>query len=252
MNLPASPSTIGPYRVLGVLGVGGAGAVYRCQSPQGQQVAVKLPRLYDADDALRFERECRLQRELGGDGILPLLDMGSSPHGPYAVLPLASGGTLQDRLRLGPLPWREARALLLRIASAVGRMHTAGVVHRDLKPANVLLDREGAPWVADLGLSKFADRALDPSGISLSKTGVFSGTPGYMAPEQAFDAKSAGPPPTCSRWESCSTPRSRGASPSRPRAPPAAWPSRRPATSCPWTRRPRACRSGWSPRSTGR
>jgi len=188
------PREIGPYRVVGVLGQGGAGAVYSCVARDGRQVAVKLVRLLSPDDALRFERECRLQVQLGGDGLLPIYDAGRCPLGAYAVTPLATGGTLRDRLRHGgPLPWDEAARLVRRLAEVAGRMHAAGIVHRDLKPDNVLFSGDGQPWIADLGLSKHTQGRAGVDSISLSATGQFAGSPGYMAPEQAMDAKSVGP-----------------------------------------------------------
>ena len=188
------PREIGPYRVVGPLGQGGSGAVYSCVAPDGRPVAVKLVRILAPDDALRFERECRLQRQLGGDGLLPIFDAGRCQLGAYAVTPLATGGTLRDRLRRGgPLPWDEAARLVRRLAEVAGRMHAAGIVHRDLKPDNVLFSGDGQPWIADLGLSKHTHGRASVDSISLSATGQFAGSPGYIAPEQAMDAKSAGP-----------------------------------------------------------
>ena len=182
------PNAIGPYRIFAVLGRGGAGMVYSGAAPNGEAVAVKVPVLRSPDDLQRFQRECSLQRDLGGDGLVPLLDVGQSQQGPYAVFPLIEGGSLQDRLRHGPLPWREAVDVVRRVAEVAGRMHSVGVVHRDLKPANVLFSRDGQPWVTDLGLSKRTGAA-----DGLSKTGAFAGSAGFAAPEQAMDAKSAGP-----------------------------------------------------------
>ncbi|MEZ6187639.1 MAG: protein kinase [Planctomycetota bacterium] len=188
------PQAIGPYRLTGLLGQGGMGAVYRGLAPDGQAVAIKLSLGAEPELLLRFQRECRLQQQLGGQGLVPLLDVGVAEGHPYAVLPLLEGGDLHQRLREGPLRWEEALELVERLARAVGRMHRAGVVHRDLKPQNVLFDAAGAAWVADLGLSKHSDRGVAQDSISLSQTGAMSGSKGYMAPEQAMDSKRAGPP----------------------------------------------------------
>lgn len=180
-----------PYEVLGEIARGGAGVVLLGRGADGRQVAIKVLRQAGDVAAERFARERALQSELGlAEGFVPLLAAGEAPGGPWIAMPFLPGGTLRDRLRRGPLPVAEAVDLARRLAEALGRAHARGIVHRDLKPENVLFTADGVPLVADLGLAK---REGAPSGMSLSVTGEFRGTAGYMAPEQMKDAKTAGP-----------------------------------------------------------
>jgi len=188
---------LGPYELLDEIGRGGLGAVYRARGADGRIFAIKVllnPGARLASE--RFERETRLLAELG-DGFVPILDQGSAPQGPYLVMPLLEGGTLRDRLnRRGALGADETLALARTLAGALGRAHAAGIVHRDLKPENVLYTLDGRALVADLGMAKHFDESAPgaATSVSLSKTGMFRGTPGYMALEQMRDAKHAGPP----------------------------------------------------------
>ncbi|MCO5167820.1 MAG: serine/threonine-protein kinase [Planctomycetes bacterium] len=184
---------VGPYEVLGPLGRGGAGVVLRARSADGREVAVKLLRSMSPAALLRFARERSLQAQLGlAEGFVPLIDAGAGPSGPWLAMPIVPGGTLRDRLlRGGALPIGEAIDLVRRLAEALARAHARGIVHRDLKPENILFTADGVPLVADLGLAKRDGEG--PPGMSLSATGEFRGTIGYMAPEQMKDAKSVGP-----------------------------------------------------------
>ena len=189
-------ATVGAYEVLGELGRGGMGVVLKARAPSGEVVAVKVLLRPEARTAFeRFDRERRVLSSLRAeDGFVPLLDAGDSPRGPFIVMPFEPGGTLADRLHRGPLGIAETIDLGRALASALGRAHALGIVHRDLKPANVLFDATSRPLLADLGLAKHfrAEPGTDRS-ASLSKTGAFLGTPGYLAPEQMYDAKTAGP-----------------------------------------------------------
>ncbi len=189
---------LGPYAIEGEIGRGGVGVVLRGRAPDGRAVALKLLLRADARVGLdRFEREWRIQADLGeAAGFVPLLDVGESARGPYLVMPFLAGGTLRERLRSGALPIDEAVRMTAAIAAAIGRAHQAGVVHRDLKPENVLFTVAGRPLVADLGLAKHFSETVPGASrsVSLSRSGMFAGTVGYMAPEQMSDAKSAGPP----------------------------------------------------------
>jgi WD40 repeat protein/predicted Ser/Thr protein kinase len=183
---------VGPYEVLGELGRGGAGVVYRARATSGDEVAVKLLVRPDPQTLARFERERRLLAELKEeDGFVPLLDAGSAPQGPYIVMPFLRGGTLRTKLARGRLGIDESLALARSLATALARAHESGIVHRDLKPENVLFGDGPRPLVADLGLAKHFEGG---ESTPLSKTNEYRGTIGYMAPEQAADAKSVGPP----------------------------------------------------------
>jgi serine/threonine protein kinase/Tfp pilus assembly protein PilF len=185
---------VGHYQLLAPIGRGGLGVVFRARDPDGRDVAVKVLRRPDSnDDLLRFEREMKLLSLFGArEGFVPLLDRGESDRGPFLVMPLLEGGTLRDRLEAGPFRIADAIALVRSLAEAVGRAHERGIVHRDLKPENVLF-QAGKPLVSDLGLAKHFLKPTTTRGESLSRTGDLRGTLHYMAPEQARDAKSAGP-----------------------------------------------------------
>jgi serine/threonine-protein kinase len=189
---------LGPYQVLGELGRGGMGVVMRGRAPDGRDVAVKVLINQAKTDALaRFDRERRmLSAFTEAEGFVPLLDAGSSPQGPFLVMPFVSGGTLRDRMKRGPMPIDDCVAIVLALARAVARAHERGIVHRDLKPENVLFSAEGLPLVTDLGLAKHFRKDVDGASqsVSLSRDGGFVGTVGYMAPEQMGSAKDVGPP----------------------------------------------------------
>lgn len=177
------------YEILGVIGRGGMGVVYRArQRALGREVALKQIRLGlggDAQELARFETEAVAAAGLRHPGIVQVHDVGWRDGEPFLAMELVEGGSLEERLRQGPLPPAEAATLIARVARAVQHAHDAGVVHRDLKPGNVLLAADGAPKIADFGLAKRLDAAQGPT-----RTGSLLGTPSYMAPEQA----QGGPP----------------------------------------------------------
>ncbi len=187
---------LGPYEVVSEVGRGARGAVYRARSVEGREVAIKLlPADADETARARFERERRLLGSFGiAEGFVPLLDGGESPEGPWIVMPLLAGGTLRQKLVLGPLSIERALALGRTLASALARAHERGIIHRDMKPENILFDGE-RPLIADLGLAKHFRAATSSSDTSLSITrpGTLAGTIGYMPLEQAKDAQAAGP-----------------------------------------------------------
>src|SRR5512146_3222847 len=136
---------LGPYEIVGPLGAGGMGEVYRARDTRlGRDVAVKvLPQHQGADAELRarFEREARMVSSLNHPHICTLHDVGREGDTDYLVMELVDGETLAARLERGALPLPELIRLGIQIADALDRAHRAGVVHRDLKPANVMLTR---------------------------------------------------------------------------------------------------------------
>ncbi|MCB9760119.1 MAG: protein kinase [Alphaproteobacteria bacterium] len=173
--------TIGPYRLLGLLGQGGMSVVYRAQGPDGQEVALKVLRAGAwANEASRrrLRREAEALAGLRHPNIIRVLDSGEHEGALYYTMPLVKGVTLAERLREGPLPLDEAVRIAAALAEALHAAHQVGVVHRDVKPANVLMD--GArPVLMDFGLVRSADAS------TLTHTGQIMGTPAYMSPEQA-------------------------------------------------------------------
>jgi serine/threonine protein kinase/formylglycine-generating enzyme required for sulfatase activity len=187
----------GIYEATSEVGRGGMGTVYRARSAAGEDVAIKVLAGMGEQNRARFDRERRLLRAFTvEDGFVPVLDDGIDAHGhPYIVMPFVAGGTLRDRLLKGPLGIDETVALGRSLAAALARAHERGIVHRDLKPENVLFTADGRPLVADLGIGKHFDRQAPGASqsVNLSLPGEVRGTVGYMAPEQAADASSAGP-----------------------------------------------------------
>ncbi|MFG6197591.1 protein kinase [Nonomuraea sp. JJY05] len=173
--LPEDPPAVGPYRLLGRLGVGGQGVVYLGQGPDGRRVAVKV--LVDglADDH-RFAKEIDAARRVEPFCIAQVLDASLGGR-PYIVTEYVEGPSLQQA---GRHVGADLQRLAVATATALAAIHRAGVVHRDFKPANVLLGRDG-PRVIDFGIARAA-------GHSLTVTSSIVGTPAYMAPEQLAGA----------------------------------------------------------------
>ncbi len=173
---------LGRYLLEGVIGSGAFATVWKGFDPElDTVVAVKVLAdnwALNADVRERFLAEARLLRRIDSPRVVRVHDVGVAEDRPYFVMDHIDGGTLADLV--GQVPADEAIRLAAEAASAVQVLHDAGVVHRDLKPSNVLVDRTGdraRVLVADLGSAK---SLADVSGIT-----VTTGTPAYMAPEQA-------------------------------------------------------------------
>ncbi|WP_283138030.1 serine/threonine-protein kinase [Rhizohabitans arisaemae] len=180
------------YQVLGVLGQGGFGVVYRArQLSVGREVALKVDNrvLLSERDQRRFLREVNAVGALSGHPhVVEIYDAGVLHDGrPYIVLELCTNGSLNDRLRgHGPFAPAEVRDIGVRVADALAAAHAHGVLHRDVKPANILINRYGMVALADFGLA-----AMPVPGQDLSVT-LESLTPAF-APPEAFEL--AGPSP---------------------------------------------------------
>src|SRR5262245_2380389 len=186
---------LGPYEVLGPLGAGGMGEVYRARDERiGREVAVKvLPTDVggDAERLRRFEREARTVGSLNHPNLLSLFDVGRHEGLPYLVTELLEGATLRGLLTDGRFPQRQAVDYAIQMARGLAAAHEKGVVHRDLKPENLFVTRDGRVKVLDFGLAKLvkpkeAERAdsEEPTATSPTDAGVLLGTVGYMSPEQ--------------------------------------------------------------------
>ena len=172
------------HEVLGRLGRGGMGIVYRARDVRlGRIVALKTlaeARYATREQVERFLDEARAVARLRHPNIVGIHASGEHEGQTYLSLEYVDGGSLAQRLVDGPMAPRPAAEMVETLARAIDAAHRAGVVHRDLKPANVLLTAEGAPKVGDFGLAKLMD-----SDSALTCTGQVMGTPSYMAPEQA-------------------------------------------------------------------
>jgi serine/threonine protein kinase len=178
-------SSIPGYEVLGELGRGGMGVVYKArQLKLNRVVALKMSLAGEhADPELlaRFKREAEAVARLQHPNIVPIFEVGEHQRQHYFSMALVEGGSLTQRVREGPLPPREAAELVRQVAEAVHYAHQRGILHRDLKPSNILLDRDGRVQLTDFGVAKHVTGA----GPEQTRTGAVLGTPSYMAPEQA-------------------------------------------------------------------
>ncbi|MYW48673.1 serine/threonine-protein kinase, partial [Streptomyces sp. SID161] len=185
------PRSIGGYKLVGRLGAGGMGRVYRGRSRSGREVAVKVVHARYARDSVfraRFRQEVEAARRVSGAFTAAVVDADPEAQTPWMATQYVTGQSLASRIRdRGPLSAYELRPLALGLAEALRDIHRAGVVHRDLKPANVLLAEDG-PRVIDFGIS----RAVE-SHHTLTETGQVIGTPPFMSPEQFTDARTVGP-----------------------------------------------------------
>jgi Tol biopolymer transport system component len=219
--VPLTPGLrIGPYEILGAIGAGGMGEVYRARDTKlGRDVAIKaMPdatgpysdpltgssadrAAVRAERITRFQREAKLLAALNHPHIATIHGLieadpltGSGQAVLFIVLEFVDGESLAQKIRTGPVPVPEALALARQIADALQAAHLKGIVHRDLKPANVMITADGRAKVLDFGLAKPADSPLvSGTNPSLSPTftsaptqlGMILGTAAYMAPEQA-------------------------------------------------------------------
>jgi serine/threonine-protein kinase len=176
--------TLGDYELIAELGRGGMGVVYEArQTSLGRTVALKMilrGMTPSAADLARFRTEAESAARLDHPSIVPIYDVGEYQGQPFFTMKYVAGTTLAQRLAEGPLPPREAAALLAPICRAIHYAHERGVLHRDLKPSNILIDAEGRPHVSDFGLAKRVEGE-----DRVTQTGAVLGTPSYMAPEQA-------------------------------------------------------------------
>ena len=181
-----APGTrLGPYEILGLLGQGGMGHVYRALDTRlDRAVAIKISAEQFSE---RFDREARAISALNHPHICTLYDVGAN----YLVMELVEGETLAQRIgRAGPLPLPEALDIGRQIAEALEAAHHKGIVHRDLKPANVKITPECRVKVLDFGLAGIGQAYRNVAQLKAtagleSVDGQVLGTPAYMSPEQA-------------------------------------------------------------------
>ena len=196
MSLLTPGGKFGDFDVVRELGRGGMGAVYLVRDPEtGEEYAAKVmlesPSFRD-DLKRRFIREAETAMKIIHPNLVRVYDVGRDPETGYAymIMDFIGGGDLHDELgrRLierHPYSVKDALAVLRPILGALSAAWAAGVVHRDIKPDNILFDREGTPYLGDLGVAKLAE---DKTLTRLTMSNVVVGTPAYMAPEQMLDS----------------------------------------------------------------
>ena len=182
---PEMLGRVDDYEIIGVVGVGGMGAVLKgFDRSLRRVVAIKImaPHLAGSGSArTRFQREARAAAAITHDNVIDIYGVSEANGLPYLVMPFARGASLQKRIDGGgPLSVAEVLRIGRQIAAGLMAAHEQGLVHRDIKPANILLnDGIERLLITDFGVA----RAMDDA--SMTRTGVIAGTPQYMSPEQA-------------------------------------------------------------------
>src|SRR5579862_1547154 len=169
------------YRILGRLGKGGMGEVYRANDLRlGQTVALKfLPETTAKDPAMlaRFYNEVRIARQVTHPNVCRVFDIGDVEGQPFISMQFVDGENLASLLlRIGRLPADKAVEISRRLCAGLAAAHSQGVLHRDLKPANIMIDGRGQVLITDFGLAGLEEE--------IRGADIHSGTPAYMAPEQ--------------------------------------------------------------------
>ena len=175
---------LGRYRILGELGRGAMGVVYRAEDPVlDRQLAIKTV-FVPADDAdrkeyeARFTQEARAAGKLGHPGIVTIYDVGREGEMVYMAMELLEGVDLGAEAAARRFPVPEAVSIVERVADALSFAHDRGVVHRDIKPPNIMLVGGGRVKIMDFGIARMRSSDLK------TQTGLMMGTPRYMSPEQ--------------------------------------------------------------------
>jgi serine/threonine-protein kinase len=184
-SLPgAVAAAFGSYELVGEVGRGGMGVVYKArQKGLDRLVAVKMilaSHVASPEYVRRFQEEARAAAVLRHPHIVQIHEVGQIHGQHFFTMEYVEGSSLADRIRQGPLTPEEIARLLAKVARAVEHLHAHGIVHRDLKPSNILIDASGEPYVTDFGLAK-----VFTAGSDMTTTGAVLGTPSYMSPEQA-------------------------------------------------------------------
>jgi eukaryotic-like serine/threonine-protein kinase len=181
----AGKTAVAGYQILGELGRGGMGVVYKARQPGANRI-VALKMVLNSGHAgqealIRFRIEAEAIALLQHPNIVQLYEAGEADGCPFFSLEFVEGDSLSKKIEDVPQPARESAHMVQRLAEAMYVAHQRGIIHRDLKPANVLLTLDGVPKITDFGLAKrFEDQSQGQT-----RTGAIMGTPSYMAPEQA-------------------------------------------------------------------
>jgi len=188
---PSPGTCIGPYEVLGWLGSGGMGDVYRARDPRlGRNVAIKLITAADSGDPARlrrFEQEARAAGQLNHPNVVVIYDTGVYEGVPYIVSELLEGESLRSRLDKSALPPRRAIEVARQVAEGLAAAHDKGIVHRDIKPDNLFITADGRVKILDFGIAKLTgptDSGVRSDAPTDTAVGSVVGTARYMSPEQ--------------------------------------------------------------------
>jgi eukaryotic-like serine/threonine-protein kinase len=186
---------VGTYEIIGVLGAGAMGEVYRARDTKlKRDVAIKaLPEEFarDAGRIARFQREAEVLASLNHANIAGIYELAESGESRFLILELVEGETLAERVARGPMPLDEVLPIAIQVCEAIEAAHEKNIIHRDLKPANIKLTPGGTVKLLDFGLALiFEAEPREVSRVSISPTrmtigGVVLGTAAYMSPEQA-------------------------------------------------------------------
>ena len=181
-----APERLGPYRLLRKIGEGGMGVVHLGLDEDGREVAVKVLHPHVAADLKardRLTREVETMRRVRSPHVAEVLDAELTAKQPYIVTRFAPGRTLEETvLEDGPLHADQVIRLARGMCAALVAIHAADVIHRDFKPSNVMIVN-GDPLVIDFGIAHLVNATR------LTQTGMFVGTPGYLAPEIIRDSE---------------------------------------------------------------
>ncbi|HEY3662043.1 MAG TPA: protein kinase [Chthoniobacterales bacterium] len=187
-----APANFGDYELLGEIGRGGQGVVFRArQKSLNRIVALKiiaLGTLATETHLKRFRREAEAAASLEHPRIVPIYEIGEREGACYFTMQFVDGGQLGELVSGEPWPLRRAAEIIASLAHTVHYAHEHGILHRDIKPGNILLDAEGEPHLADFGLARLIENES-----TVTRTLDVLGTPSFIAPEQATGN---GAPPT--------------------------------------------------------
>ncbi|MDD2720013.1 MAG: serine/threonine-protein kinase [Gallionella sp.] len=180
-------SQLGRYEVLGELGQGAMGVVYKAKDPLiDRQVAIKTISLSLAGDEIdeyegRFYQEAKAAGRLNHPNIVTIYDVGKSDDIAYIAMEFLQGRELRDIMRDdGDMPVEQVLDIVAQVASGLAYAHEHGIVHRDIKPSNIMVIRDGLVKITDFGIARMASSAVR------TQTGMVLGSPKYMSPEQVL------------------------------------------------------------------
>jgi serine/threonine protein kinase/Tol biopolymer transport system component len=189
----ATGSRFGSYEIVGRLGEGGMGEVYRARDTRlGRAVALKVLHLGSGSDQQRlqrFQQEARAASALNHPNIVIIYEIGQVDSTAYIAMEIVEGKTLRQILSTGPLPLKRVLRYSVQLATGLAKAHSAAIVHRDLKPENVMVSSDASLKILDFGLAKLVQRCapgeFDMQETAYTEAGMILGTVGYMSPEQA-------------------------------------------------------------------